>query len=38
MTISPDEDLLFEVETSWVNFFMSLNADDQSKSYVSNVS
>ena len=36
--ISPDEDLLFEVETSWVNFFVSFNADDQSNSCVSNVS
>ena len=33
--ISPDEDLLFEVETSWVNFFASFNADNQSNSYVS---
>ena len=26
------------VETSWVSFFVSFSADDQSKSYVSNVS
>ena len=36
--ISPDEDLLFEVETSWVNFFASFNTDDPRKIYVSNVS
>ena len=36
--ISPDEDLLFEVETSWVNFFASFSADNQSNSYVSHVS
>ena len=36
--ISPDEGLLYEVETSWGNFFASFNADDQSISYVSNVS
>ena len=27
--ISPDEDLLFEVETSRVNFLVSFNSDDQ---------
>ena len=30
--------LLFEVETSLINFFVSFNADDQSNSYVSHVS
>ena len=30
--ISPDEGLLYEVETSWGNFFASFNADDQSNS------
>ena len=34
--ISPDEDLLFEVETSWVNFLVSFNTDDQSKTDVAN--
>ena len=33
--ISPDEDLLFEVETSWVNFFASFTIDDQGKFIVS---
>ena len=36
--ISPDEGLLYEVETSWGNFFASFNTVDQSISYVSNVS
>ena len=30
--------LLYDVETSWGNFFISFNADDQSISYISNVS
>ena len=30
--ISPDEDLLFEVETSRVNFLVSFNSDDQTLS------
>ena len=33
VVISPDEDLLFEVETSWV---VSFNTDDQSKTDVAN--
>ena len=32
--ISPDEDLLFEVETSRVNFLVSFNSDDQRKTDV----
>ena len=34
--ISPDEDLLFEVETSRVNFLVSFNSDDQRNTDVAN--
>ena len=34
--ISPDEDLLFEVETSRVNFLVSFNSDDQRNTDVRN--
>ena len=35
--ISPDEDLLFEVETSRVNFLVSFNSDDQRNTDVATI-